>query len=622
MSIFSNHSLKNTNPSFDAIMDNYLPDKFRDFIEKNFYAKVSEQAKLENLKKDPQFHKDPLKHIALYTDHGVVHVRDVALEVLEVLNTVNGVLIPKRNKDELEFLKAYSLQLVYLHDIGMSDFSSFGRFMHPEFAAQYVFKPGFDEILDHLWSANAGNIPWKLTRLFVNKKEESLKTLYRELLSLSVAHSKSKMPIEEVNHPQRLRGWMLNILSQPIEALYFDQKIARLETQLSKTQEPSTVESIQVAINALIDGKEQYLCNNDSSNHSFLEKYTKPEAEAFEWLSRESDTIRAFIINIQDCLRCVRAADALRQRGTVLRTSAGYEIFIDRKTANAIYALRDKKNEELYLLEGKKSVNAGEANLASSEIDANGNLRVSFHLGAFHKSKIIQKAAMNAAQTIDDIQADVLQSFKRDKTYGKEVFEAPSQSFNEIKILIEATDDNPDFAGLVCKKIEEVNPALSDRIETTISLQGADLEEVRRYAVGEEFKNKIQEADFKAHFYKKLKESGFGFPKKLPTTWANDIKVVKLQGGEELIKSGSPSGFVYIPMSKGLRVYPLGGYESQPASPWVPIGNTGVIRGSVRNAQVIAEKEVECIAIPKRIYLDQWYRPYSPKRLLKTWKSN
>ena len=41
-----------------------------------------------------------------------------------------------------------------------------------------------------------------------------------------------------------------------------------------------------------------------------------------------------------DAVRLVRAADALRQRGTTLRTAAGYEIFIDAETGQAVFSLR------------------------------------------------------------------------------------------------------------------------------------------------------------------------------------------------------------------------------------------------------------------------------------------
>ena len=45
---------------------------------------------------------------------------------------------------------------------------------------------------------------------------------------------------------------------------------------------------------------------------------------------------RALADDAIDAVRLVRAADALRQRGTTLRTSAGYEIFIDTDSGDAV----------------------------------------------------------------------------------------------------------------------------------------------------------------------------------------------------------------------------------------------------------------------------------------------
>ena len=40
--------------------------------------------------------------------------------------------------------------------------------------------------------------------------------------------------------------------------------------------------------------------------------------------------------DVVDALQALRAADVLRQRGTVLRTSGGFEICMDAETARAV----------------------------------------------------------------------------------------------------------------------------------------------------------------------------------------------------------------------------------------------------------------------------------------------
>ena len=613
---YSSNPLKDG--AFDSIMDPFLPKAFRMYIEGEFYAKVGEQAKLHALKSDPSFYKKPVDHIGLYSDHSVVHVRDVALRTIKLINKINGILIPIRNNKDLHFLKSYALQLVYLHDIGMSVFSDFGRAMHPEFAAQFVYTKKFDELLELLWNENAGNIPEFLKKVFPDRSLSTIKRIYREMLSFSVAHSKSKVPIEDINDHKKLRALMLNILRTPLELLYYNQKIAKHEKK--KNGEKKIDHHIN-KVKQFRKKKEQYLEQQEKLSSSFSSYYAD-ENEAFGWLKNSEPAVLALLEIVRDAVRCIRAADALRQRGTVLRTSAGYEIFIDRKTANAVYALRDEVTDELYLLQSQKKINAGEANLANSELDGLGNLRISFHFGAFYKKRIVNKAARNAAIAINDIQADVIQSFIRPNT--NESFEAlfPLVSADDIKIIIETTNDNPDFTPLVCKMLAEINPEIKSRITETYSFQGYDINEINRYFDGEALTSVLTDPGFKMDLLENIKRRKLCKVDDGHIPGEQDIRLIQLQSGEQLMKAGSPSGFVYYPLSDGLTVIPMGGYENRFAAPWVPLGNSGVIRGAVHNADIIAEKEVGLLCIPKDVYLMYWYKPLTAKELLRDWKNN
>jgi len=603
------HEKNDTLPHYQ----HYLPEAFREFIETNFYAKVAQQTQLEHIKNDPTFLKDPIKHIALYTDHSVVHVRDVAQQTLAVIERANGILIPKRTNSQLEFIRACGLHLAYLHDIGMVHSSAFGRFMHPEFAAHFVFQAVFDQWLDLLWQENAGNIPWTLLRLFKNRlPEERIPIVFREILALSVAHSKSKLPIDLLNDPLRLRQHLLHVLSTPLEQLYYEQKISKWQRQ--PASEKATRKIIKFE-----EKQAAYEAQQLEQNTSFSNYYGNVENEAFQWLTAEGADLRVFTQNVLDAARCLRAADALRQRGTVLRTSAGYEVFVDQQTANAIFALRSENNDELYLLEGKKPLNAGEANLASSEIDHNGNLRISFHRGNFRNSEITRKAAHNAAVAINDIQADTIQSFKRNPDLDADLFEPPGRSFDAIQILLEGVEENPDFANLVAEELTKLNLELAPRIRTTVSLQGAELEEVERYLKGKQVEHFFAAEDQRAAVFEKVKQLCHLGSLIAVEDVLQEVKVVRISRGEELIKSQSSSGFVYIPLGSGLRVYPLGGYESKSTPPWIPLGNTGVIRGSVRNSSVVAETDVHALAIPREVYLQYWYHPLTTKALAELW---
>lgn len=588
-----------------------IPAHFRQQIEQNFYATISERAKLEYIKKDPLFLKSPDKHIALYSDHGVVHVRDVATQCLAVIQQVNGVLIPERNQQDLAFIQGYTVLLAYLHDIGMFDLTEFGRFMHPEFAAQYVFSTAFESLLDHLWNENAGNIPWLLSRLFRKRNDEDqLKQIFREMLSLSLAHSKSKIPIDLLNNPAELKEHMHAILHTPLEQLYYIQKLRRLEQKGKTEEDPKTIKKRRKWEKGL-----KALQNKETPTHR--QKGVTPDE--FFWLNSNDEGIQRLCLNVIDSLRCIRAADALRQRGTVLRTSAGYEIFVDQNTANAIFALRSSDHQGLFLLQGKKPINAGEANLASSELDNDGNLHVSFHRGQFRNPRITRKAAKNVAVAINDIQGDTIQSFQRNMTQDRPHFDPPGKAFDDIKIVIEEVNDNPDFAEMVCDALEKLNPSLKPRLQRAVSLQGADILAVRRYLDAEDFQSRFNKKKERKEIVENIVAAGLNLENFDPKLAFQEVKVSQLNSREVLINSGTASSFVYVPLMEGLQVVPLGGYDNTAAPAWVPIGNTGVIRGSIRNATVLATTEVRVLIIPKEVYLRYWYTPYNPKSLAAFW---
>jgi len=275
-------------------------------------------------------------------------------------------------------------------------------------------------MIELLWSKNAGNIPWIVSKIFkVTCDEHHLKTIFREILALSLGHSKSKIPIGLLNNVDLLRPYLVEVLSTPLDLLIFDQKIKKIQRSNKKNKEEK--------INVLEIEKEKWLSENKEipPNNSFFRFYNNVQSEAFNWLNEGNEEAKRFVLDIIDTIRCLRSADALRQRGTVLRTSAGYEIFSDRKTANAIYALRSDDGKELYLLESKKVINAGEANISSSEIDTFGNLHISFHIGSFDTQKVT-----------------------------------------------EDTEDNPNFSQLVCDSFRKLNPKDAFRIERTFSSHG------------------------------------------------------------------------------------------------------------------------------------------------------
>lgn len=564
--------------------ERYLSASVRERIEQSYYASIHKQAKLEILIQNPLFLENTTVHPAFYSDHGVLHVRDVARQILRVLQTINGVLIPLRSEQQMEsFLHGYGVGLAYLHDIGMSDLSPFGRAMHPEFAAQSVFDGTLDDVISTMWNDNCGNVAWHLTQLsragtFLRDPQ----VVFRELLALSLGHSKSKVPVTVLDDPAALRKQMQIALGQNLGHLFSQQQTAKGKP--------------------LPDG---FLFNEEPPG--YLPKYYSNFAgESFDWLTGESDGARQFVQDVTDTLRALRCADAFRQRGTLERTSGGYEIYTSQKTGNCVIALR-LEGKKLYLMELSNNPDgAGESNIASSEFNLEGNVRLSFHRGAFDNQEAQNRSAYSTAYVISDFLRDTVDSFWRARPIPG------LKTSGDILILLERTDDDPNFAELVKDQLCRLNPKIRDQIRIVPSLRNVSDLERDHYLAAKELD---WDVDQRQALLDKLNQTGQKLTSFDPVGGFEHVRLAQLKAGEKLIEAGSPSAFVYIPLGDGLKIIPLGGYQSFSVTAWLPLGTTGVIRGDVRNADIVAEQGISLLMIPKEIYMQYWYVPYSPLEL-------
>ena len=116
-----------------AHLDAHMPANLRDHVERTFWRPIEAQATLEALIDDPSFYADPGRHPAMFADHGVVHVRDVAGGLVQLVETVDGVLLASRSQARRTFVTAVGVALAYLHDVGMIDMSPVGRRVHPQY---------------------------------------------------------------------------------------------------------------------------------------------------------------------------------------------------------------------------------------------------------------------------------------------------------------------------------------------------------------------------------------------------------------------------------------------------------------------------------------------------------
>lgn len=570
-------------------LDLHLPARIRELIEQNYYSRVNSSLTLEEVARDPSFLEDPLSHLALYTDHGVIHMRDVAHRIVDLIGNVSRLNISERTPVRLQFMKSYGCLIAYVHDIGMTDQNPFGRTVHAEFGAHEAYGAAFDEIVDLLWTDNVGNLAWRVLRLTsAGVFEGPPQRILRELVSLGYAHSKSAVPVAKLNDTKALREAMLYVLSHPLEALYHEKHLKKSRTEGERTR-----------LQALLQRSTSPTALEEHRTTLLSRHYTDFEGTAFAWLEANAPEGVEFVVDVVDTIRCLRCADALRQRGTDLKTSGSYQIFIDQKTANAVYALRDREGRT-FLLEGDNPLNAGEANLAHAEVTREGDLRFAFFRGSFGSTQAMRQAAHNASVVIDDIQADVVDSFVGVKRANES---------RRSCVLLEHTEDNPDFAPLVADLVVARNPRLSDRVRCVPALLHAPEPERRRFLAADAIE---WDRERRTSFLRKVATRGYKTDHIDPDLGFGEARLGYLSRGECLTEVGARASFVYIALTPGLRGRPSGGYDSFRIHPWEPLGITGVIRGDVRNATVVAESDVEVLIIPKDVYLRHWHRNYTP----------
>ena len=334
------------------------------------------------------------------------------------------------------------------------------------------------------------------------------------------------------------------------------------------------------------------------------------QRDSFRWLLTEHEATRELQSDVVDTLRALRCADALRQRGTVLKTSGNYEIFVDQMTGNAVFALRNA-DEQLFLLATQDPIAGGEANLAGSELGRDGNLHIAFHRGAFADQQTTQYAAFCAGLVVNDVQMDVVESFRRPAQGGNGNNES-IKCDRDLLIHLESADDNLQFAVLVREQLEQINPQLRHRVHVVPSLRRLPDLETDRYHKSPAFDWDIA---CRHTLLDNVARSGHNIQHIDPVEAFRHAKLVSLKAGETLFEAGTAAGFVYIPLGEGVKIIPLGGYQPFSVRAWMPLGITGVIRGASRNATVLTDSDITLLLIPKEVYLRHWHHPYSAAEL-------
>jgi len=555
-----------------AELDAHLPRPVRRYLEEHLWRPIEAQATLEVLSDDPTFLADPGHHPAIFADHGVVHVRDVAIGLIRLLDTANGVLLPSRPSARQRFVEAVGVATAYLHDIGMVDMTPAGRRIHALFAAHAAFGSDVDPLVQHLLAP--GPVRTRLDEAADQAPfATSLEIVVREILCLSVAHSKSAVPAEVLDDRAALRRLLQRII------------FTSLDNHRAARGLPQASDSSPIPRDA-----------NTSA-------YGDP-SESFAWLTAPTGAHAELADDVVDAIRALRAADVLRQRGTVLRTSGGFEICMDSETARAVCTLRPATGDAAYVVIYDDERGAGEANIRAAFVTPQGHLRIAFHRGAFGSPEAAHRAARSVADVIVDIQADVIPSFSGVSVGGG--LEGPTRAREEIQIQLERPGDQPGFADDVAALLADREPTLAHRLATVADTQGAAPEEARRFFTAEPLDPTGPEAD---ELLRQMAEHGTetaGFNR--AAAFAEACRA-SIQPREILVAPGSPPAFVYVPIGPGLLVLPGGGYAPSALPPWVPVGTTGVIRRAERNSEIVADRAIDVIMIPGELYARAWLRP-------------
>ena len=276
-----------------------------------------------------------------------------------------------------------------------------------------------------------------------------LGTVVREMLSLAAAHSKSTVPAPVLDDRAAFRRLMQRIVFTSLEDL-------RAADRTPAAWDPTPVR-----------------VDRDAAHDA------DPEA-AYAWLAATDGPQAELADDVVDAIRVLRAADVLRQRGTALRTSAGYEVCFDARTAHAVCTMRPADGEAAYVVTYDDDRGAGEANISVAFVTPRGDLRIAFHRGGFAAGEVARRAAVSVAGAILDIQADVIPSFGGVPARG---LPPPSRRIDDVRIQLERPDDHPAFADEVARVIVELEPSLAGRPEVVADVErAAPAERARFYA--------------------------------------------------------------------------------------------------------------------------------------------
>lgn len=546
-----------------------LPEAVRQRLEGRYWAPIGEAAAVERWIDDDELHRDPARHPALFSDHGVVHVRDIAANAVALAGQLHGTLLPERDHARQRLVAGVAVLLTYVHDIGMVEPTAAGRRVHPQFAAQTVLSGGFDDLALDLWDADAAGLRTRLEAIERDLGPTAFAvpapTVAREMVAAALGHSKSLVPAPVLDDRAAFRGVLVRGAC----------------TALDRLQET---------------GRDPGTARDPAAPSPVVARYRDVDTEAFAWLVDPRPPLVALADDVVDAVRVVRAADALRQRGTTLRTSAGYELCVDHVTGELVVGLRSADDAAAYLLRLHNPIGAAEANLRASWLTPDGRLTVGFYRGSFADPDVRRRLLEVTADVVADIEADAVGSFPATGA-GR----AP-----EGTVELSAPDDDPGFVTDLATVLATRHPRLAGRVRCVAGAVDVPAAPDTTWASG----GRAMAAHEVAELFDRMARHGLRAEAVDSAPALAGARHVTVAAGTVLLQPGTAASVVVVPLGPGLAVVPSGGYAPRPLHPWLPVGVTGVVRGGERNAAVVAEHDADVLVVPADVYLTEWFRPY------------
>jgi hypothetical protein len=147
----------------------------------------------------------------------------------------------------------------------------------------------FDGLLEVLWSENAGGLAWRLLHLSLAQRlPQPPQLVLRELLALSMCHSKSKVRLETLTDVHRLRATMQRSVGTALPYLYHLQQVAQAEHALAQAQpQQQALTACRHKLDQATAALRQWQDGRDAAalTHARVRHYYQDFAhDAFAWL--------------------------------------------------------------------------------------------------------------------------------------------------------------------------------------------------------------------------------------------------------------------------------------------------------------------------------------------------